>query len=428
MHYLIVGLSHRSAPLEIREKAAVSSSENRGALGQILSGGEVAEAMLLSTCNRVEIMLVTQNPDKGYQVARDFFQTIIGISEGEISRYLYRKEDHDAILHFFRVTASLDSMVLGEPQISGQVKEAYAAALGSQATGAYLNKLVHRALHLSKRVRNETAIGQYPVSVSYAAVVLASRIFNPLNEKRVLVVGAGEMAELACQHLREKGVAKIFVANRDAGRAEALARSVKGEAISLSRLFEQEGLALLSDLDIMITSVGIDKTLVTEQQVRQVMKERKGRSMFFIDLGVPRNVEASVNRIPNVYLYTIDDLQGIVTANQKEREKEAVLAETIVAREVEKFLRNLTEREAVPTIRDLSRKFESIRTRELQKFWQHHPGATEDERKSLESLTQAIINKILHDPIISIKADEAENGESKYSDILRRLFRLEEDS
>lgn len=419
MPYVLVGLSHKTAPVEIREKLAIPPPKIPETLEGLIRLEEIQEAMLVSTCNRVEAYLVARHLERGSAIARRLLSELGKIPESQLASCLYAKGDRDAVAHLFRVVASLDSMVVGEPQISGQVKEAYTQAVAQGTTGTYLNRLVHRSLRVSKRIRSETAIGHLPVSISFAAVLLASRIFDRLREKTVLVLGAGEMAVLACRHLWERQVTGILIANRTFAKAQALAREFDGEAVPLAPLEPQ-----LARADIILSSLEAKEPLISRPMVEEAMARRRGRAMFFVDLGVPRTVASEVNRIENVYLYDIDDLNGVVEANKREREKEAHRAEGIVAEEVESFFRNIREMEVTPTILELSKKFDGIRRRELERFFARHPGISTGERKALEAMTGGIVNKILHEPIILMKTEEAHNGGPKYSEILKKLFNL----
>ena len=420
MHYVLVGLSHKTAPIEIREKLAISSERMPAALARLVDAEDVQEAMLVSTCNRVEAYLVAKHLERGSAHARVRLAELGNLPETALAPCLYAKAEGEAVAHLFRVAASLDSMVVGEPQIGGQVKEAYTQAVARGTTGAYLNRLVHRSLHVAKKIRSETAIGRLPVSISYAAVQLAARIFGQLSEKTVLVIGAGEMSELACRHLRERKVARILIANRTPEKAEQLAREFEGEAVPLDPLAPH-----LARADIVLSSVDSGGALVRREAVEEAMGRRKGRAMFLVDLGVPRNIEPEANRIENVYLYDIDDLKGIVEANRKEREQEARRAETIIASEVARFLAGLREMEVAPTIQELSKKFDSIRRKELERIFSKNGALTAEQRQMVETATSAIVNKILHEPIILMKTEAARDGPLKYSEILKKLFRLE---
>ncbi|MBI2083715.1 MAG: glutamyl-tRNA reductase [Deltaproteobacteria bacterium] len=420
MPFLVLGLSHRTAPLELREKLAVSGEKLSELLKGLVSSDDVQEALAISTCNRVETYLFAKHVERGAGWAKTLFVRLSSLSEEALTPHLYLKSEEKAIAHLFRVTAGLDSMVLGEPQIGGQVKEAYKIAVESKTTGSFLNRLVHRSLRVAKRVRNETAIGQYPVSVSYAAVILATKIFESLDEKTVLVLGAGEMGSLACRHLQERGVKKIIMVNRSLENAEALVGQFEGEARPLSLLDSS-----LEESDILISSLATETVFLKPDQVRKAMSRRKGRSMFLIDLGVPRNIDPEVNQIENVYLYDLDALQGIVLANQKEREKEARKAEGIIAEEVLLFQKSLQERSVAPTIEELKRKLEFIRHKETERYFSKHPHLTAGEREELNACTSAIVNKILHEPIVTMKAEEMEEERPYYIEILKKLFHLE---
>jgi glutamyl-tRNA reductase len=420
MHFVVVGLSHKTAPLEIRERFAIPEGEVRDLLTKLLQDEDVQEGMLISTCNRVEAYLVSKHLQRAASAARRLFSGVARLEEGELENYLYVREAEEAIAHLFRVASSLDSLIVGEPQISGQVKEAYTQAVACQATGTYLNKLIHQALHVAKKIRTETGIGELPVSVSYAAVLLAEKIFGNLGETKVLLIGAGEMGALAARHLKERRVQEVFIANRTGEKAAEVAGDLGALTIPYDRIFQK-----LEEVDIVIASTAATEFLIHGEEVREAMRRRKNRPMFFIDIAVPRNIDPSVNQIENVYLYDIDHLQGIVETNRQERVKEAKKAETIIAQEVSRFLTYLDQRELSPTIRQLSKKFDLIRRQELEKFLARHPDLTARDREGLEAATRAIVNKILHDPIILMKTEEAQDGGPKYSEILKKLFRLE---
>lgn len=420
MPYLVVGLSHKTAPLELREKLAVSGEKYSELLRRLVSSDDVKEAIVISTCNRVEIYLYAKHPGRGNQWVRSLLSELGSFSEGELEKHLYDKDDEKAVAHLFRVTAGLDSMVLGEPQIGGQVKEAYKIAVENKTTGSFLNKLIHRSLRVAKRIRSETAIGQYPVSVSYAAVILATKIFEDLSEKTVLILGAGEMGKLTCRHLQERGIRKILVLNRRLENAELLAQEFDGEARPLSHLASS-----LEESDIVISSLATEGIFLQSDPIREAISRRKGRSMFLIDLGVPRNIAPEANRIENVYLYDMDALQGIILANQKEREREARKAEEIIAEEVQAFQKSLREMSVAPTIEELKGKFELIRQKEMDRYFSRHHGLSPEQCEDLNACTSAILNKILHEPIVTMKAEEMEEERPHYIEILRKLFHLQ---
>jgi len=423
MQLVVIGLSHKTAPLELREKLAVSGDRISEVLAQLLRNEDISEGMLISTCNRVEAYVMAKHVQKAADAVTNLFAGISGVQAGELSSHLYVRNTGDAIAHLFRVASSLDSMVVGETQISGQVKEAYARAVAIRATGVYLNKIVPKALNVSKRIRTETAVGQQSVSISYAAVLLAERIFGDLSGTRVLLLGAGEMGSLAAKHLRERKVGEIRIANRTRSKAEDLAKELGGSAVDFESFRER-----LDEADIVIASTGAEGYVVSLEDVRGAMHRRKNRPMFFIDIAVPRNVDPAVNQLENVYLYDIDHLQGVVEANMKEREKEARRAEGIIQNELEKFHEVLNHIELSPTIEQLSKKLDQIRKAEIDKMISKNPDLPAGQREALEACTRAIVNKILHDPIIQMKTEEPKEGSPKYSEILKKLFKLDSES
>jgi glutamyl-tRNA reductase len=421
MNFVVVGLSHKTASLSVREQLAVPAEKIPEILARFLSNEEIQEAMLISTCNRVEAYLVTKHLQSGGEIARTIFSEMV--KGTDLSSCLYVRNSEEAIAHLFRVTAGLDSLVIGEPQISGQVKEAYAASVAAGATGSYLNKLVHKALQGSKKVRTETGIGRHPVSISYAAVLLSEKIFGDLSQTKVLILGAGEMASLAAKHLIERKVEEIWVSNRTDSRAEELGKQLGATSVPWSDV-----LSRLDQADILIASTSASDYILKESDIREAMRRRKNRPMFLVDIAVPRNIDPAVNQIENVYLYDVDHLKGLVESNLKEREKEAKRAEGMIAQEVQLFLDYLSERELSPTIRELSKKFDFIRSRELAKYLSRLSKLSPEEKEAVEACTRAIVNKILHEPIILMKTEEAKEGGPKYSEILRKLFKLEEES
>lgn len=423
MEILVVGLSHKSAPVEIREKVAFASDCLHEALRTARDVAGVHEGVIVSTCNRVEIYAAGRRREEGVEGLCRFMARYHGVEEEKLRPHLYVFAGPDAVKHVFRVASSLDSMVVGEPQILGQVKDAYEKAAEGAATGLVLNRFMHKAFSVAKRVRTETRIAQSAVSISFAAVELARKIFGTLEGKRVLVVGAGEMCELAATHLMENGVSGVTVTNRTLARAEALAEKFGGRAVPFEEFREH-----LPEMDIVVSSTGAPHFVVEVEDVRAAMKARKQRPMFLIDIAVPRDVDPRVNDLPNVYLYDVDDLQGVVDANKKEREKEAEKAEQIVAEEVEGFLGWLRTLEVTPTIRALRERFDGIRKGEMEKTLKSFGGElTDKQRRSLEAMGQAIVNKILHEPTVYLKrlADEPELEFSV--DAVRRLFGLPED-
>jgi len=318
MNLIIVGLSHKTAPVEIREKLSFPSQTIGEPLNRLCTSYEINEGVIISTCNRVEIFAVTQDIEKGLRQVKRFISDYHNIPMEGLDEHLYTYTSEDAARHIFRVASGLDSMVLGEPQIFGQVKDAYGYALQHRTAGVIINKLFHKAFSVAKRIRTETKIGSSAVSISYAAVELAKKIFGTLEGKSVMLIGAGEMAELAAKHLLSNGVQEIIVANRTYERAIEMAKGFNGTPI-MFREFPH----YLKRVDIVIASTAAPKYIIRPEQIDEVIKERKNRSMFFIDISVPRNVDPLINKIDNIYLYNVDDLQGVVEANLKERAKEA---------------------------------------------------------------------------------------------------------
>ncbi|UCD71367.1 MAG: glutamyl-tRNA reductase [Syntrophobacterales bacterium] len=420
MDILVIGINHKTAPVELREKLSFLGEELGRSLSRLLEFPEFAENMILSTCNRVEIYATTRDVERGIVALKNFLAEYHGVSLEEFEKSLYVHLGRTAIRHIFRVASSLDSMVVGEPQILGQIKEAHNIAAYHNASGIILNKLLHRAFHVAKRVRTETKIGDSAVSISYAAVELAKKIFGALEDKAVMLLGAGEMAELAAKHLITAGAKRVVVASRTYQRAVNLAMIFNGEAIEFDGFHEQ-----LEGVDIVISSTGAPHYILRPEDVLGVIKARKYKPMFFIDIAVPRDIDPEVNGIENVYLYDIDDLQEVVDTNRERREREARRAEEIVEEEVLKFYHWHKSLDVVPTVVSLKEKLEEIRRRELDKALSSFSRITEKERRSLESLTSAIIKKILHDPVTVLKSSDLNMDTHVYVDAVRKLFRLE---
>ena len=337
----------------------------------------------------------------------------------EINGNLYHYQGEEAIRHLFRVSSSLDSMVLGEPQILGQIKTAYGYAAEFRTCGLILNRFLHKAFSVAKRVRTETAIASNAVSVSFAAVELARKIFDRLDNKGVMIIGAGEMCELAARHFVANGVSRVLVTNRTFERAEKLAAEFQGKAIPFEDFVDY-----LAEVDIVMTSTGAPNFILGQRQMEEVLKRRKNRPMFLIDIAVPRDIDPKVNKLDNAYLYDVDDLQGVVQANLKERQKEASKAEAIVEQEIGQFHQWLGNLEVKPTIIALRRKFEEIRQQELDKTFSNLKDLTAGQRKSIEAMSSAIINKILHQPTSILKRTQNDSSGEDYVDAVRALFDL----
>lgn len=419
MEILLVGISHRTAPVEIREKLACPSSRVAEEVRKLLQLDFLEEVVLLSTCNRVEVVFVSEKPAQAGEAVRNFLSDYSGMSRETLDKYLYAHMGINAVLHVFRVASSLDSMVLGEPQILGQVKESY--RLSSSAGGAktLLNRLFHKAFKTAKRVRNETRVGAYAVSVSSTAVELAGKIFGELTTKSVLLVGAGNMGELTARHLLDAGVAKLVIMNRTFSVAERLAEEFHAVPAPFEKL-EKE----LVFADIVIGASGAPYPIITKKLVQSALKARKNKPMFFIDIAVPRDVEPAVNDLDNAYVYDIDDLQAIADEHLKERKAEALKAEDIVKEEAEKFESWRASLEVVPTIVELRNHFENVAKAELEKALASLPEAGEKERNALELLAHNIVNKLLHEPTVMLKKC-TEEGERRVASACRKLFCLE---
>ena len=419
MHIVIVGLSHKTAPVEIREKLAFAPTAMEQPLQQMLELTSVAEALIVSTCNRVELCAATKEPDTAIAELRRFLAEYHEVSPEEINDNLYDYQGEGAIRHLFRVASSLDSMVLGEPQILGQIKTAYGYTAEFKTAGLILNRFLHKAFSVAKRVRTETAIASNAVSVSFAAVELARKIFDRLDNKGVMIIGAGEMCELAARHFVSNGVSKVLVTNRTFDRAEKLAAEFEGKAIPFENFVDH-----LAEVDIVMTSTGAPNFILGKRQMEEVLKRRKNRPMFLIDIAVPRDIDPKVNKLDNAYLYDVDDLQGVVQANLKERQKEAGKAEAIIEQEIGQFHQWLANLEVKPTIIALRQKLEEIRRQELEKTFGNLKDLSTKQRKSIEAMAGAIINKILHQPTTLLKRTQNDTSGEDYVDAVRALFDL----
>lgn len=421
MGIVVVGLSHKSAPIEVREKLYFPEDTLPAALGKLMSYEGVRESMIVSTCNRVEIYASVQDSEKGVDRIKQFITDYHGISREALEGSLYVYPDAQGVRHTFRVASSLDSLVLGEAQILGQLKDAFDIALKAKTTSTILNKLIKKSISVAKRVRTETRLAEGAVSISSAAVELAKKIFGDLTGKTVMLLGAGEMAELAAQHLLGNGVKNIMVANRTFERAEELAKEFKGDAIRFEHFPDH-----LVMVDILICATGAPQYVVKRDMVQKVIKDRRHKPIFMIDISNPRNIDPEVDKVDNVYLYDIDDLQSKVDVNTEGRAKEAERAEEIVTQEVETYLQWERGLDAVPTIVDLREKVEDIRKRELEKTLGTLNGITEDQKRAVDIMSQAIVNKMLHAPLVVLKqaAASTDSGDATLA-VARKLFNLD---
>ena len=419
----VSGLSHREAPVAVREQLALEADKLREVLGHVMATGALAEVMILSTCNRVEVYGVAGAPAAARALTFRQLGAQRGMELDGLEPMLYTKTETDAVHHAFRVAASLDSMIVGEPQILGQVKEAVAIARDCQTLGPTLHRLWMKAFAVAKRVRTETDVARHAVSVSFAAVELAKKIFSGLEGRAVLLVGAGEMGELAARHLVEQGAFPIYVANRTWARAQALARALAGTAVPFADLG-----ATLAVVDIVVTSTGASEPIITREAVQRALHLRRSRPLFFVDIAVPRDVEPTVNELDNVFCYDIDHLKQVVDANLREREREAQRAETIVKHEVERFVTGRLDQEVVPTIVSLRTRLEAIRQAELDKALAKLPDASPETRQTLEALSTAIVNKILHAPITKLRESSRAGQGGSWTAFVHELFGLRRDA
>ncbi len=423
MGIIVVGLSHKSAPIEVREKLNFPEATLADALRKLMTYEGIRESLIVSTCNRVEIYTSVQDSTRGIDRIKQFISDYHGLSRESLEQSLYVYSDAQGVRHTFRVASSLDSMVLGEAQILGQLKDAFDTALKTKTTSTILNKLIKKAISVAKRVRTETKLAEGAVSISSAAVELAKKIFGALEGKNVMLLGAGEMAELAAQHLLGNGVKNIMVANRTFERAEELAKEFKGDAIR----FEHFPDALVM-VDILICATGASHYVVKREMVSKALKERRNKPIFMIDISNPRNIDPEVDKVDNIYLYDIDDLQSKVDVNTEGRAKEAEKAEEIVMQEVETYLQWERALDAVPTIVDLREKVEDVRKRELEKTFGSLNGISDDQKRAVEAMSQAIVNKLLHAPLVVLKQAASTPGEGDATiAIARRLFNLDKE-
>jgi glutamyl-tRNA reductase len=419
MALFAAGLSHKNAPVELREQLALDEDKLRELLRETLADGALREAVVLSTCNRVEVYGVAEAPAAARAAAFTRICRHRGVDPAAVEPLLYTYEEADAIRHAFRVASSLDSMMIGEPQILGQVKDAFALAQSCEAVGPALHTLFSQAFAVAKRVRTETEIARHAVSVSFAAVELAKKIFAGLSGRAVLLIGAGKMGELAAKHLIEQGAFPVYVVNRTWARAQALARALSGTAVPFDELP-----TALAAVDIVITSTGAPAPLVTPPMVERVMGARGARPLFFIDIAVPRDVDPGVDALEDVYCYDIDDLKQVVDANIRERLREAQRAEALVEREVAKFTTRLGDVEVIPTIVSLRERLEDIRRGEVRKTLARLPDASPETRAAIEALSTAIVNKVLHAPIAKLRESSRAGAHRSWLEVVHELFGL----
>ncbi len=410
---LLFGVNHKTAPVELREQLAIPASRLSEATRALLGTSGVREAMILSTCNRVELVV---SPGSNAPDLMAFFNDFFAVDHSLLRPHIYEYRQREAVRHLFRVASSLDSMVVGEPQILGQVKEAYAVAKSLGAVQSGLDKLLQSAFNVAKKIRNETEIGSSSVSIASIAVDLAEKIFGSLDNKKVFLVGAGKMSELAARHLVQRGASSIYVANRTQQSAVRLAAQFGGQVIRFDDLY-----ATADRADIIITSTGSPQPIFRSEHGAQFIHRRRNRPMFFIDIAVPRDVDPEMNRVEGIFLYDIDDLQSVASANQTDRAKEAEQAEAIIEAEVELYGRRLNILDAVPAIRSLQQSAETMRQAELRKLAGRQTAFTDAQWTAVEALTRGMMNKFLHPALQAIKAAAAE-GDSARLETLQAAF------
>ena len=420
MNIIVVGLSHKTASVEIRERVAFSPNSIETPLNELIALEGIIEGVIVSTCNRVEIYATTRDIAGGIARIKRFMADYHRIPYEVLEGHLYNHHSEAAIRHVFRVASSLDSMVVGEPQILGQIKTSYGYAAEYRTSGIILNRFLHKAFSVAKRVRTETKIASSAVSVAFAAVELARKVLGDLSGKTVMLVGAGEMCELAAKHFMNCGAKGVMVTNRTFERAERLAEEFAGEAVRFDELFQH-----LHRADIVLSSTGAPHIIIGPEDVEEVIKRRKFRPMFFIDIAVPRDIDQKVDRVDGAFLFTVDDLQEIVQANLAQRSVEAEKAEEIISQEIGQFHKWLSQLEVTPTIVALRSRFDEIRRAEIERTLANWKDLPPDAEKRLDALTMGVINKLLHAPTTVLKKAGQGGRVDLYVDALRQLFELE---
>ena len=422
MSILLVGVNHKTAPVEIRERLAFTDEACAAGLRQLVDGDIVREGLIVSTCNRVEILGATSTDKLDFSAGRitQFLDTSGRLPAGFLEAHLYRHTDEQAVRHLFRVASSLDSMVVGEPQILGQVRHAYAVGVAAGTVGRVLNRLVHHTFRVAKRVRNETGIASSAVSISYMAVELGKKIFGSLNGCTVMLIGAGEMAELSARHLVNAGAARVVIANRTEATARHMAQEFGATTVPLDEMDKH-----LAEADVVICSTGAPDYVVTAERTRKALERGRNRPTCFIDISVPRNIEPGVSKIPNVFLFDIDDLESVITSNIREREREAERAELIVQSEVMQFQQKLRLMDFGPSIGALKQNMQDIAREELTRQRKRLGPLTQEQEAAIESLLMSTVNKISH-PILNQMRRFYETSEPEPMELPKDPFGLEE--
>ena len=417
MKFRLIGVNHRTAPVEVRERFAIPEGRLSEALQCLCKQPGVSEGLIISTCNRVEFLAHAENGTEAD--LRGFIRDYFGVEPQKVEKHLYEYRDDDAVRHVFRVASSLDSMIVGEPQILGQVKEAYTAARAVGAVNSHLDALVTRAFAVAKRVRSETQIGTSAVSVASVAVDLAKKIFGSLQGKIVYLVGAGKMSELAARHLMAHGAEQILVSNRTFEKASDMAEAFGGEAIPFEQLYDS-----VDKADIVISSTGAPHFIFRKEHGEAFLQKRKNRPMFLIDIAVPRDIDPKMNDLDGIFVYDIDDLQQVASLHIADRRKEADRAEAIVTDEVRRFQERLKTLSVVPTIVSLQEHMENIRQAEIERGRGRLGRLSPEQEQAVDAITRGIINKVLHTPITTLKTAAKDPEAGTLVDAIRRIFNL----
>jgi glutamyl-tRNA reductase len=420
VHLIVVGLNYRTAPVEVRERFALSERELPLALQALKQTTGILEGVIVATCNRTELYAVVDRQQLCGHYIRAFMEQWFKISRKEFNAHLYMYEDDRVVEHLFRVTTGLDSMIIGETQILGQVRDAFLISQEQKATGTLFNRLFKQAVTVAKRAHSETSIGENAVSVSYAAVELGKRIFGRFDDKKIMIVGAGKMSELTAQHLHSNGAKEVFVVNRTLEKAQELAVKFLGSAMALDEAIDR-----LKDTDIVISSTGAEKFVLTRKHIEAAMAGRKKKPLFLIDIAVPRDIEPSCSDIPNVFLYDIDDLEGIVETNLAKRRKEAAIIEDMIADEQEAYRQWYATLGVSPVIRALQEKAAAIQETTLDSLLRKLPELDDRQIKVIRKLTKSIVNQVIHDPILRIKELAADKRSDEALKLFVQLFALE---
>lgn len=421
MHIITVGLNYKSAPVHVREKFAVAEQEISKALIKLKHTTSILECVIVATCNRTEIYAVVDRQQVCGHYIRNFMQEWFGVPIQEFNDHLYIYQDEQAIRHLYRVACGLDSMIIGETQILGQIRDAFLQAQSQKTTGTLFNQLFKQVVTLAKRAHSETGIGEHAVSVSYAAVELGKRIFGSFEDKHVMILGAGKMSELTAKHLHANGASQITVVNRSFDRAQELAHKFQGNACPYEQMLNQ-----MHDVDILISSTGATQYVITRTDMEPILQKRKSRPLFMIDIAVPRDLDPALNEASNVFLYDIDDLEGIVESNLALRQQECAKIEQMIETDIQTYDEWYKTLEVVPLIRALQEKSVAVHEEVMENLWRKLPDLDDHERKVIRKLTKSIVNQFMHDPILHIKDLALKRSGHEAIDMFAKIFALEE--